>query len=337
MLTLFGIICVILIIRYFYKNNKQKQTEVNEENIKREKKLQEEYRVKEQEVAHAKKVDELKRKTEKMREDTLAHFQNLTQKEIKQLINAAAKNDMIENVVPDDDSLFLKVLSFVIETQNSSSSALQRKFLLGYNKVSNYLDKMEGIGVIGPVIGPKNGENNREIYIKNNDEIEQQAILLNLIKTKYPSEIRNRKIEIENEIELDLEKSIQRRIEDRNDKAERLGISYEDVIKIEDEELRIMDMEFQKEVDEWDRDEQKQIIENQQYELELQREKAEEQREAMLQDQILAQKKMQEIQKNSSNSNASRSTLFLTGKCSNCWKKISKFSNRCPYCTSEIS
>lgn len=55
---------------------------------------------------------------------------------------------------------------FVIQTQKVSTSLLQRKFRIGYNKAARIIDQLEENGVIGPQIGNKP----REIYIRKYEE-----------------------------------------------------------------------------------------------------------------------------------------------------------------------
>jgi S-DNA-T family DNA segregation ATPase FtsK/SpoIIIE len=54
-----------------------------------------------------------------------------------------------------DDPLFEEVKEFVIETQRASTSSIQRRFGLGYNRAARMMDVLEHKGIIGPTQGSK--------------------------------------------------------------------------------------------------------------------------------------------------------------------------------------
>ena len=53
----------------------------------------------------------------------------------------------------DDDPMYDEVYQFVLETGKASSSLLQRRFRLGYNRAARLIDTLEERGVIGPSTG----------------------------------------------------------------------------------------------------------------------------------------------------------------------------------------
>ncbi len=61
-----------------------------------------------------------------------------------------------------DDPLFEEVKDFVIQAQKASTSLLQRKFGIGYNRAARMIDQLEQDGVIGPAQGSRP----REVYLK---------------------------------------------------------------------------------------------------------------------------------------------------------------------------
>lgn len=65
----------------------------------------------------------------------------------------------------DNDSLFQEVVEYVKEAQKASTSLLQRRFGIGYNRAARLIDSLEEAGYIGPV----NGSKPREVFIKNDD------------------------------------------------------------------------------------------------------------------------------------------------------------------------
>ncbi len=63
-------------------------------------------------------------------------------------------------VQASEDPLYEEVKSFVIHAQKASTSMIQRRFSLGYNRAARMMDSMEAEGVIGPASGSKP----REVY-----------------------------------------------------------------------------------------------------------------------------------------------------------------------------
>ena len=60
------------------------------------------------------------------------------------------------------DPMYEECKAFVIETQKASTSLLQRRFGLGYNRAARMIDQLEENGIIGP----NNGSKPREVYVK---------------------------------------------------------------------------------------------------------------------------------------------------------------------------
>ena len=64
-----------------------------------------------------------------------------------------------------EDPLFDEIKEYVIDVQKASTSLLQRRFGIGYNRAARMIDLLEEKGVIGPAQGSKP----REVYIKKED------------------------------------------------------------------------------------------------------------------------------------------------------------------------
>ena len=64
-----------------------------------------------------------------------------------------------------DDPLFEEVKEFVVDKQKASTSLIQRRFGIGYNRAARIIDLLEE----RRVIGPPNGSKPREVYIKENE------------------------------------------------------------------------------------------------------------------------------------------------------------------------
>ena len=58
----------------------------------------------------------------------------------------------------------MKSLSFVLSTGNTSTSYVQRKFSVGFNRAARIMDQLEEQGILGPM---KNGK--REILARRSE------------------------------------------------------------------------------------------------------------------------------------------------------------------------
>lgn len=68
-------------------------------------------------------------------------------------------------------STFEQVARFVVNTQQGSTSKIQRTFSIGFNRAGRLMDQLEEVGIVGPV----NGSKPREVYVQS--EAELQVIL----------------------------------------------------------------------------------------------------------------------------------------------------------------
>ncbi|MGM9941933.1 MAG: DNA translocase FtsK [Bulleidia sp.] len=68
-----------------------------------------------------------------------------------------------------DDPMFEQVKDYVIEAQKASTSLLQRRFGIGYNRAARMIDALEETGVIGPAQGSRP----REVYIKPDQNVKR--------------------------------------------------------------------------------------------------------------------------------------------------------------------
>ncbi len=65
-----------------------------------------------------------------------------------------------------EDEEYEMCREFVIQAQKASTSLLQRKFRIGYNKAARIIDRLEEEGIIGPQLGSKP----REVFIRQYNE-----------------------------------------------------------------------------------------------------------------------------------------------------------------------
>ncbi|AHI54180.1 DNA translocase [Spiroplasma sabaudiense Ar-1343] len=64
-----------------------------------------------------------------------------------------------------NDELYDEIKDFVIQIQKASTSLIQRRFSIGYNRAAKIIDDLE----INGIIGPQNGSKPREVFIMNED------------------------------------------------------------------------------------------------------------------------------------------------------------------------
>jgi S-DNA-T family DNA segregation ATPase FtsK/SpoIIIE len=66
------------------------------------------------------------------------------------------------------DRLFEDCARLVVQMQSGSTSNLQRRLNLGYNRAGRIMDQLEAAGIVGPAVGSKP----REVYFKTDAELE---------------------------------------------------------------------------------------------------------------------------------------------------------------------
>ena len=64
---------------------------------------------------------------------------------------------------PDDDDNFKKALEIVLRERKASTSYIQRRLKIGYNKAADIIDKLEAREIIGP---QSSSGSNREILVE---------------------------------------------------------------------------------------------------------------------------------------------------------------------------
>lgn len=69
----------------------------------------------------------------------------------------------------ETDPLFEESARIIVQTQQGSTSLLQRKLKIGYNRAGRIVDQLEAAGIVGPFEGSKA----REVLIKTEEELEQ--------------------------------------------------------------------------------------------------------------------------------------------------------------------
>jgi len=65
------------------------------------------------------------------------------------------------------DPMFMEAATLIVQTQMGSTSLIQRKMLLGYNRAGRVMDQLEEFDIVGPAMGSKA----REVKVKTNEEL----------------------------------------------------------------------------------------------------------------------------------------------------------------------
>jgi len=76
----------------------------------------------------------------------------------------------------DKDELFEEAARIIVQHQHGSTSLLQRKLKLGYNRAGRIIDQLEAAGIVGPFEGSKARE------VKITDEIALEQFLREYLK-----------------------------------------------------------------------------------------------------------------------------------------------------------
>ncbi len=74
-----------------------------------------------------------------------------------------------DDLLSDRDILFDDAARLIVMNQVGSTSLIQRKMSLGYNRAGRLMDQLEAANIVGPNLGSKA----REVLIKTSDELEQ--------------------------------------------------------------------------------------------------------------------------------------------------------------------
>ncbi|HQD09296.1 MAG TPA: DNA translocase FtsK, partial [Flavihumibacter sp.] len=69
----------------------------------------------------------------------------------------------------DKDPLFEDAARLIVQNQVGSTSLLQRRMKLGYNRAGRLMDQLESAGVVGPNLGSKA----RDVMMKTEAELEE--------------------------------------------------------------------------------------------------------------------------------------------------------------------
>lgn len=80
------------------------------------------------------------------------------------------ENEKDKNVdLTNRDKLFEDCSRAVVQTQSGSTSMLQRRFNLGYNRAGRIMDQLEAAGIVGPAVGSKP----RDVYVRTEADLSE--------------------------------------------------------------------------------------------------------------------------------------------------------------------
>lgn len=110
--------------------------------------------------------DEIKRITDYCKKQAGPDYDD-TYFEIKRNLEGESFSYSSESNNPrEKDALYDEVVEYVTEAQKASTSLLQRRFGIGYNRSARIIDELEKNGIIGP----SNGSKPREVYKKKDEK-----------------------------------------------------------------------------------------------------------------------------------------------------------------------
>ncbi len=109
--------------------------------------------------------DEIKRIIDYVCKEQVAHYSE----EMQNLDATGSGIHGLPNETEEyDDPLYNEIVEFAIQTGKVSTSLLQRRFRLGYNRAARVVDLLEERGIVGPA----NGSKPREVLVKLDDKSE---------------------------------------------------------------------------------------------------------------------------------------------------------------------
>ena len=110
-----------------------------------------------------KEIKESQQDIEKMRKEMEGYEQIFTDA-AQWLREKIEKDPVFAYQLPDDDEVMIKALKIVVIERNASTSYLQRKLKISYNRAAELLETMEARKIVSKLYG--NGT--REVLIKRN-------------------------------------------------------------------------------------------------------------------------------------------------------------------------
>ena len=139
-------------------------------------------------------------KTELTEEEKLKHIDKIAYEKFKN-----EKYGLNETDDGDFDPLFKEAARIVVNQGHGSTSILQRKLELGYNRAGRIMNQLER----EKVVGPSNGSKPREVLVKTEEELEYRLNNLNLIQAEFNTFYKENKEAIQDKVQEYLDKEKQ--------------------------------------------------------------------------------------------------------------------------------
>lgn len=163
-------------------------------------------------------------------DNEIEHF---IEKEIKKRISEIEGQE-VSNEKTHFDPLFKESAMLIVASQQGSTSLIQRKFTIGYNRAGRIIDQLESAGILGPFDGSKA----REVLVKNTQDLKMilegkllkenyfyENILsdkIDFIQSKVDEYFKNKEIELENELKESLRQQL---LQEQKEKIEKQRIN----------------------------------------------------------------------------------------------------------------
>jgi len=113
-------------------------------------------------------IDSTQSSLEKLSSLAEAHFPNMLRPWMKDNFrNLVLKGDSFQDLL-DRDSLFEDAARLIVQHQTGSTSLLQRRMKLGYNRAGRLMEQLEIAGIVGPSMGSAP----RDVLIKTENELD---------------------------------------------------------------------------------------------------------------------------------------------------------------------
>ena len=74
------------------------------------------------------------------------------------------------------DPMFVEAARLIVYNQQGSTSLIQRKFAIGYNRAGRIMDQLEAAGIVGPTQGSKA----RDVLCMDETDLETKLSTMNI-------------------------------------------------------------------------------------------------------------------------------------------------------------
>ena len=114
-------------------------------------------------------VDSKNKSSNSFMEDPDRLILDMDDNEKERMIDMLAKDEFSEGIdLLKNDPLILEAARLVVFHQQGSTSLIQRKLAIGYNRAGRIIDQLEEFGIVSPF----NGISSREVYFNKSSELE---------------------------------------------------------------------------------------------------------------------------------------------------------------------